>query len=94
MLEPELLLIATRRDPSRSWGYYLGLNSKQRELFNEKVMRRSFASIAMEERSALDLPVILQEEMDTYMKLSFSRCLKCFWCFYCSAALDICSLKV
>lgn len=94
MLEPELLLIATRRDPSRSWGYYLGLNSKQRGLFNEKVMRRSFASIAMEERSALDLPVILQEEMDTYMKLSFSRCLKCFCWFYCRTALDICNLKV
>ena len=32
------------------WGYYLGLNSHQRTLFNEQVARRAFSSLAMEER--------------------------------------------
>ena len=49
-------------------GYYLGLNSTQRKLF-EGVTRQAFSALAMEERcGTLDLPLVLQEEMDIYMK--------------------------
>ena len=49
--------------------FYLGLNCFQRELFTEKVTARHYAEIFAEETChSLDLPTVLSEEMDAYVR--------------------------
>ena len=49
--------------------FYLGLNSSQRQLFTERVTARHYAEIFAEETChSLDLPSVLAEEMDVYMR--------------------------